>query len=83
MRYIYLGDKIGRFYGCTERDGQPCDPVLRPDGRVIRGRNRNQLVQWADGTHDVVPGRYLRLKKKLDNANLQTNGHSGYGDTGA
>lgn len=34
--------------------------VLRPDGKTIRGRNGNMLVQLADGRRIVVLGRQLR-----------------------
>ena len=61
MRYIYLGDRLTR----SDLHGQPCDPVLRKDGRVVRGRNRNQLVRFADGMACVVAGRRLRLRSKV------------------
>ena len=64
MRYVYLGDALTR----PALRGAPCDPVMRTGaaGRpvVTRGRNRNQLVTWLDGTRDVVPGRHLRLASK-------------------
>lgn len=61
MRYVYLGDKHTRL----DLEGRPCDPVLRPDRQVIRGRNRNQLVVFDTGERAVVAGRFLRLQSKL------------------
>lgn len=58
-RYLYLGTK-----GTDPRYvGDQCDPVLRADGRVVRGRG-NQLVTFADGTVAVVVGRRLRLTEE-------------------
>lgn len=59
MRYTYLGDKLTR----GELKGAQCDPERRSDGRVIRGRNRNQLVRMSDGTRHVVVGRRLRVNR--------------------
>ncbi len=60
MRYVYLGDR----WTDLRLVGQPCDPVLRPDGRCVvstgKGRPRNQLVRFADGSPVVVPARRLR-----------------------
>lgn len=72
MRYVYLGDAYTR----PELRGAPCDPVSGPSrsktgrGRVvvIRGRNRNQLVRFADGTQVVVAGRFLRLSTPPEGA---------------
>ncbi len=61
MRYIYLGDRLTR----PDLKGQPCDPVLRADGRVIRARNRNQLVRFASGALCIVAGRRLRVAEKV------------------
>lgn len=57
MRYVYLGDKLTD----PKLKGQPCDPIRRADGRVVRAKNRNQLVRFADGALVVVVGRWLRL----------------------
>ena len=58
MRYTYLGDRMTD----PRWAGQPCDPVLRADGKCIVGRKpRNQLVRFADGSLVVVLGRRLRL----------------------
>jgi hypothetical protein len=56
-RYVYLGDKLTDL---TLR-GQFCDPIRRTDGKVLRGRNRNAAVRFADGREVVVLGRHLRL----------------------
>lgn len=59
-RYTYLGDKLTD----PRWVGQPCDPVLRADGKCIVGRRpRNQLVRFADGSLVVVLARRLRLVK--------------------
>lgn len=57
MRYTYHGDKLTRL----DLRGVQCDPARRPDGKVIRGRNRNSLVVLDCGTRVVVPGRHLRV----------------------
>jgi hypothetical protein len=58
-RYSYLGDKLTD----PRLIGQPCDPIRRPDGRVIVGRKpRNQLVVFANGEQVVVLGRRLRVQ---------------------
>ena len=56
-RYTYLGDKLTD----PALVNQPCDPIRRADGRVLRGRNRNAAVRFADGREVVVLGRHLRL----------------------
>jgi len=59
-KYVYLGAK-----GTDPKwVGQPCNPVLRPDGKCIVGRQggpRNQLVRFNCGTEVVVSARRLRL----------------------
>lgn len=65
-RYVYVGDRLTdpRYIR------QPCDPVLRPDGKCIVGRKpRNQLVRFADGNEVVVLGRRLRLTKEARPSN--------------
>lgn len=54
--YRYLGD---RLTDKTLRDGL-CQAVRRADGRCIRGRNGNMLVQFEGGRRAVVLGRRLR-----------------------
>lgn len=55
MRYVYLGDA----HTAPELRGQPCDPVLRADGKCICGGSK-QLVRFADGVEHVVMRRRLR-----------------------
>jgi hypothetical protein len=64
-RYVYLGDRL------TDATliGQPCDPILRTDGKCIVGRKpRNQAVRFADGREVVVLARRLRLTPILKEA---------------
>jgi hypothetical protein len=60
MEYTYRGDKITdiRF------KGQSCKAVRR-NGKCIRGRNGNMLVEFATGEKVVVLARQLR-KIKID-----------------
>ena len=55
MRYVYLGTPMTD----PRLKGMDCDPVLRPDGTVVRGGG-NQLVVFADGVRRVVAARRLR-----------------------
>lgn len=54
--YIYLGDR----HTDPALKKQPCNAVRREDGKCIRGKNSNMLVQFQDGTKHVVVGRLLR-----------------------
>ena len=54
--YKYLGDKMTR----QELKGARCEAVKRKDGKCIRGRNSNMLVQFASGEKAVVLARLLR-----------------------
>ena len=54
--YTYRGDK----FTSPELKGRRCEPVLRADGRCIRGRNGNMLVRFKGGPIAVVLGRQLR-----------------------
>jgi hypothetical protein len=58
-RYIYLGDKLTS----SQLKRQTCKAVKREDGKCIRGRNSNFLVQFNDGSKVVVLGRLLRKAK--------------------
>lgn len=60
MRYTYFGDRHTR----PDLRGAQCDPVRRPDGKVVRGRNRNALVRLASGELVVAAGRFLRLNRR-------------------
>lgn len=59
-RYVYLGARPGTD---PRYVGQECDPVRRPDGRVLRARG-NQLVRFSNGDEVVVVARRLRLTEK-------------------
>lgn len=59
MRYTYRGDRLTT----AALRGLQCDPVRRPDGKCIRGKNGNMLVIDAHGRRHVVPGRQLRVNK--------------------
>ncbi len=56
--YIYLGDKL------TQRvlKGQKCRAIRRHDGKCIRGRNGNMLVE-IEGIPVVILARHLRKIK--------------------
>lgn len=43
MDYIYLGDRLTR----PELRRMPCRAVRRSDGKCIRGRNGNMLVEFG------------------------------------
>jgi hypothetical protein len=56
MDYKYLGDRWTR----PELKGEPCRAVRRRDGKCIRGRNGNMVVEFAGWKRHVVLGRRLR-----------------------
>ena len=60
-RYTYT-EKLYAAYGSIH--GLLCNPVRRDDGKCIRGRSMNQLVEFEDGERCVVVGRRLRVNKK-------------------
>ena len=60
MEYIYLGDRLTR----PELKKQACKAVRRPDGKCIRGRNGNMLVEFPGVGKVVILGRLLRKLKK-------------------
>lgn len=58
MVYTYLGDRhTGQLF-----KGKPCTAVKRADGKCIRGKNGNMLVEF-DGKKVVVIARLLRKIK--------------------
>lgn len=60
--YIYMGDRLT----CYQHKDKLCAAVRRPDGKCIRGKNGNMLVQfYNDGTTAVVLGRRLRRLDRL------------------
>ena len=60
MEYVYLGDRMTR----PEFRNARCRAVRRPDGKCIRGRNGNMLVEFESGLRCVVLGRRLRRLDK-------------------
>lgn len=54
--YIYRGDKLTD----PALKGIVVTAVRRADGKCIRGRNANMLVQTEDGRRIVVLARQLR-----------------------
>lgn len=53
--YKYLGDRhTSEFF-----KGRGCNAVRRPDGKCIRGKNGNMLVDF-DGNKAIVVARLLR-----------------------
>ncbi len=57
--YYYLGDRLTR----PDLKKQPCNAVRRPDGKCIRGRNGNMLVDFPGIGKVVIIGRLLRKTK--------------------
>ena len=57
MRYSYLGTK--------DTDpmlvGRACEPVRRPDGKVVRGRGNALVIFDGEAVPRVVIARRLRL----------------------
>ncbi|MFC2126637.1 hypothetical protein ACFLU5_17755 [Bacteroidota bacterium] len=60
MDYVYQADKIAEVMD-SPYIMMPCNAVKRKDGKCIRGKNANMLVEFEDGFRVVVLGR--RLKK--------------------
>lgn len=56
--YTYIGDK----FTDSQYKGNVCSAVLRPDGKCIRGKNSNMLVEF-DRKKVVVLARRLRKVK--------------------
>lgn len=54
MDYIYLGDRLTR----PELRRMPCRAVRRSDGKCIRGRNGNMLVELAAWVNALFWGDY-------------------------
>ena len=60
MDYIYLGGRLTR----PELRRMPCRAGRRLDGKCIRGRNGNMLVEFPGVGKVVILGRLLRKLKK-------------------
>lgn len=61
MEYIYHGDKLAKLLH-SPYVGMPCKAV-RQNGKCMRGRNSNMLVEFKDGKQQVIPARMLRKIK--------------------
>lgn len=61
MDYIYLGDRLTR----PELRRMPCRVVRRADGKYIRGRNGNMLVEFDSVSKCVI---LVRLLRKIKNS---------------
>jgi hypothetical protein len=59
MDYLYLGDK----FTLPQFRRRLCRAVRKDNGKRIRGKNANMLVQFDGGTKAVVLARLLRKLK--------------------
>jgi hypothetical protein len=59
MQYIYHGDKATD----TSYRKQACKAVRNAQGKCIRGKNSNMLVEFANGDQVVIMARTLRKIK--------------------
>lgn len=59
--YIYRGDR----FTDDQLKGKECKAVRRPDGKCIRGKNSNMLIEM-DGKKIVVLARQLRKIKPIN-----------------
>lgn len=57
--YIFRGDRLT----APHLKGQPCTAVRHANGKCIRGKNSNMLVDFETQGRHVVPGRQLRKIK--------------------
>jgi hypothetical protein len=58
MEYIYHGDRLAKLLQ-SAYTGKACKAV-RQNGKCIRGKNANMLVEFEDGTRQVILARMLR-----------------------
>lgn len=72
MDYIYRGDK----FTDESLKMQECSAVRRANGKCIRGRNSNMLVEFSNGVKVVVLARLLRKIKRVSVA-AEAGPHSG------
>ena len=54
--YIFRGDRLKD----PNIKGAQCSAIRRPDGKCIRGKNSNMMVQFENGVKVVVLARQLR-----------------------
>lgn len=62
MDYVYLGDRLTD----PRLKMKKCNAIRRADGKTIRGRNSNMLIELEDGELCIVIGRRLRSLKKIE-----------------
>ena len=72
MDYIYLGDRLTR----PELRRMPCRAVRRSDGKCIRGRNGNMLVEFdgvgkCNNTTGRFPGNSKNKRYESENKYLR------------
>ena len=63
MDYIYHSDKLAKIE--SEYAGKECKAVRRKNGKCIRGRNSNMLVEFENGDQVTIPARMLRKIRLL------------------
>lgn len=61
MDYIYLGDRLTR----PELRRMPCRAVRRSNGKCIRGRNGNMLVEFPGIGKVVILGSIIAKTQKI------------------
>lgn len=59
MEYNYRGDRLTD----QQYKNKPCKAVRRQNGKCIRGRNGNMLVEFENGQTVVINARLLRKIK--------------------
>ena len=59
MDYVYHGDKMTD----AVYKKQLCSAIRKTNGKCIRGRNSNMLVEFQNGTKAVILARLLRKKR--------------------
>jgi hypothetical protein len=59
MDYIYHGDKLTDVLFKKK----PCKAVRKENGKCIRGKNSNMLVEFENGIQVVIMARTLRKIK--------------------
>lgn len=79
MDYIYHGDRLAKIQ--SKYAGQQCRAVRRTDGKCIRGRNSNMLVEFLGGVQVVVPARMLRKISQTNNNQPKYNFNGSKKDT--
>lgn len=60
QQYIYHGDLLAKQI--SPYAGQICTAMRRPDGKCLRGKNGNMLMNFS-GSLVIIPARHLRKIK--------------------